>query len=90
MRQSRPLLPIRPLALPARLGRRRHTVLANAAAVPANAHLAVGATVHADVRVRFQQSNLAVARASRPVWLRGPLFHSTSSQRSPAFTRRAA
>jgi hypothetical protein len=76
MRQSRPLLPIRPLVNPARLGHRQHG-------------LALSAT-GSEARVRFEQSNLAVALASRPVWLRGPLFKFSRSQPSSAVERHAA
>ena len=76
MRPSRPLLPIRPLELPARLGRRQRF-----GTMPASA---------ADARVRFEQSNLAVALASRPVWLRGPLFKHPRSQPSSVAMRHAA
>lgn len=69
MSPSRPFLPIRSLEIPARLGRRQRR-RASAFSV-------------ADVRVRFERRNLAVARAARPVWLRGPLFQSVSSH--PAF-----
>lgn len=74
MRQSRPLLPIRPLELPARLGRRprRH-------APPASTP---------EVLARLKRSNLAVALAARPVWLRGPLFQSPPSQ-TPALRHAA-
>lgn len=76
MSPSRPFLPIRSLEIPARLGRRQRL----------HAH----ASFAADVLGRFERSNLAVARAARPVWLRGPLFQSVSSR--PAFdaARRAA
>ncbi len=53
-------LPIRSLEIPARLGRRQRLVAS------------VGSSTAACVR--FVKSNLAVARASRPVWLGGPLF----------------
>ena len=76
MRQARPLLPIRPLALPARLGRRQRW---NASPVAAS-----------EVRARFEQSNLAVALAARPIWLRGPLFKHPRSQTSAATARHAA
>jgi hypothetical protein len=76
MRPSRPLLPIRPLELPARLGRRQRW--------------AVPSVATAEVRARFEQSNLAVARAARPVWLRGPLFLHSPSQLSSAPARHAA
>lgn len=76
MRPSRPLLPIRPLELPARLGRRPHW-----AASPSSA---------TEARARFEQSNLAVALAARPVWLRGPLFKHPRPQPSSAALRHAA
>jgi hypothetical protein len=76
MRQSRPLLPIRPLVKPARLGRRQHGL-----ALPVASSAA---------RARFEQSNLAVALASRPVWLRGPLFKLSRPQPSSAAERHAA
>ena len=76
MRPSRPLLPIRQLELPARLGRRQRR-LASSSPV-------------AEICARFEQSNLAIAQAARPVWLRGPLFQSTRSQPSPADVRHAA
>lgn len=77
MRQSRPLLPIRPLELPARLGRRQRRHASNAT------------VSFADARARFEQHNLAIARASHPAWLRGPLFQS-ASQPSSALARHAA
>lgn len=76
MRPSRPLLPIRPLELPARLGRRQRS---------GGARVSVTA-----VRARFEQSNLAVALAARPVWLRGPLFQFSRPQPSSAAERHAA
>ena len=76
MRPSRPLLPIRPLALPARLGRRQRW---NASPVAAS-----------EARARFEQSNLAVALAARPVWLRGPLFKHPRPQPPSAALRHAA
>ena len=76
MRQSRPLLPIRPLVTPARLGRRQHTPGSTIASLAA--------------RARFEQSNLAVAMAARPVWLRGPLFKVSRPQPSSAVERHAA
>lgn len=76
MRQSRPLLPIRPLVTPARLGRRQHGL--------------VFTDARAEALVRFEQSNLAVALASRPVWMRGPLFKLARSQPSSAAERHAA
>ncbi|CAM2988556.1 hypothetical protein [Rariglobus hedericola] len=76
MRPSRPLLPIRSLELPARLGRRQRWSVPSIAAT--------------DVRVRFEQSNRAVAMAARPVWLRGPLFRYSPSQPSSAPARHAA
>lgn len=76
MRPSRPLLPIRPLALPARLGRRQRWSLSSVAA--------------SEVRARFAQSNLSVALAARPIWLRGPLFKHQRRQPSVANARHAA
>ena len=76
MRQTLPLLPIRPLALPARLGRRQRSRASSPAAQEACA--------------RFEQSNLAVALAARPLWLRGPLFHHPRSSFSHATERHAA
>lgn len=76
MRQSRPLLPIRSLELPARLGRRQRLPGASATSL--------------DARLRFARSNLAVARASRPSWLRGPLFNETSQRSLVATVRHAA
>ncbi|MBC8039203.1 MAG: hypothetical protein H7Y06_01530 [Opitutaceae bacterium] len=76
MRPARPLLPIRPLALPARLGRRQRW---NTSPVAAS-----------EVRARFEQSNLAVALAARPIWLRGPLFKYPRPQPSAANARHAA
>ncbi len=76
MRPARPLLPIRPLALPARLGRRQRWGTSPVAA--------------SEVRARFEQSNLAVALAARPIWLRGPLFKHPRSQPSAATARHAA
>jgi hypothetical protein len=76
MRPSRPLLPIRPLALPARLGRRQRRL---------------GESVSfTEIRARFEQSNRAIARAARPVWLRGPLFQSADSPSSSGPVRHAA
>lgn len=80
MRPSRPLLPIRPLELPARLGRRQRLA---ASQVPASVNTT-------DVRARFEQSNRAVALAARPVWLRGPLFTQSLFQPSSALARHAA
>lgn len=77
MRPTRPLLPIRPLALPARLGRRQRW------AVPAPADASA-------IRVRFEQSNRAVALAARPVWLNGPLFLHPRPQPSAVAERHAA
>ncbi len=77
MRSNLPLLPIRSLALPARLVRRQRSLASSPAALAAC--------------VRFEQSNLAVALAARPVWLRGPLFlHPTRSSLSSAAARHAA
>ena len=76
MRPSRPLLPIRSLELPARLGRRQRS---GGARVSTTA-----------VRARFEQSNLAVALAARPVWLRGPLFQFSRSQSLSVATERHA
>ena len=76
MRPARPLLPIRPLALPARLGRRQRW---NTSPVAASG-----------VCARFKQSNLAVALAARSIWLRGPLFNHSRSQPSAATARHAA
>ena len=76
MRQNLPILPIRSLALPARLGRRQRILGSSSAALAA--------------RARFEQSNLAVALAARPVWLRGPLFLFPCSQPSSAIARRHA
>lgn len=70
MRPTRPLLPIRPLDLPARLGRRQRWASPTVSA--------------SEVRARFEQSNLAVALAARPVWLRGPLFKHSRPQPSAA------
>jgi len=75
MRPSRPLLPIRPLELPARLGRRHRRLGASAA--------------FTEIRARFEQSNLVIAQAASPVWLRGPLFQS-GSQPPSAPARHAA
>jgi hypothetical protein len=77
MRQSRPLLPIRPLELPARLGRRQRLQRRPGSCL-------------AEVRTRFEQSNLAAARAAGSVWLRGPLFQSASSHSSLDVERHAA
>ena len=77
MRPSRPLLPIRQLELPARLGRRQRRSASSSSPVT-------------EIRARFEQSNLAVAQAARPVWLRGPLFHPTRSQPSFVDVRHAA
>ncbi|MFA6962396.1 MAG: hypothetical protein WC205_16700 [Opitutaceae bacterium] len=76
MHSSRHHLPIRSLELPARLGRRRRIPEPSATA--------------AEVRARFEQSNLAVALAARPVWLRGPLFLHSRCQSSSAAERHAA
>jgi hypothetical protein len=76
MRPARPLLPIRPLAPPARLGRRQRWDTTTVAV--------------SDVRARFEQSNLAVALAARPIWLRGPLFNHPRPQPSAATARHAA
>jgi hypothetical protein len=76
MRPSRPLLPIRSLDLPARLGRRQRWNVSPVAG--------------SEVRARFEQSNLAVALAARPIWLRGPLFKHPRSQPSAATARHAA
>jgi hypothetical protein len=75
MRPSLPFLPIRPLELPARLGRRPRRTASSATA---------------EVRARFERSNRAVALAARPVWLRGPLFLQSCSQPSSASVRHAA
>ena len=83
MRPSRPLLPIRSLVLPARLGRRQRWLASPKS--PAST-----AREPAQVRARFEQSNLAVALAARPVWLRGPLFVQSRSQSSSAATVRHA
>lgn len=80
MRQSRPLLPIRPLVLPARLGRRQRW---QASSVPVVAEAAHALT-------RFEQSNRAVALAAGPVWLRGPLFAQSRSHLLSAAARHAA
>lgn len=80
MRQSRPFLPIRPLELPARLGRRQRSSASSAGDVVSSA----------GARARFEQRNLAVALASQPVWLRGPLFQALRLQPSSAFERHAA
>jgi hypothetical protein len=77
MRPARPLLPIRPLALPARLGRRQRWSTSPVAAA-------------SEVRARFAQSNLSVALAARPIWLRGPLFKHPRPQPSAAAVRHAA
>jgi len=42
-----------------------------------------------EVRARFEQSNLAVALAARPVWLRGPLFKHPRPQLSAALRHAA-
>jgi hypothetical protein len=76
MRPSRPLLPIRPLELPARLGRRQRRL---APVSPAT-----------EICTRFEQINLAIAQAARPVWLRGPLFQATRSSSFSANLRHAA
>lgn len=76
MRPSRPLSPIRPLALPARLGRRQRW--------------SVSAVAASEVRARFEQSNLSVALAARSIWLRGPLFKHPRPQPSAATARHAA
>ena len=76
MRQTLPFLPIRSLALPARLGRRQRSRASSPSA--------------REVCARFEQSNLAVALAARPVWLRGPLFHHPRPSFSPAAERHAA
>jgi hypothetical protein len=76
MRQSRPLLPIRSLELPARLGRRQRSL--------------TSASFFGDVCVRLERNNLAAARAARPVWLRGPLFQSRRSQPVTALARHVA
>ncbi len=76
MRPSRPFLPIRSLALPARLGRRQRSL---------------GEPVSfTEIRARFEQSNRVTAQAARPVWLRGPLFQPADSQPSSAPVRHAA
>ena len=92
MRPSRPLLPIRPLELPARLGRRQRSGGARVSAVRmANSRVDSNASVSATAAcVRFEQSNLAVALAARPVWLRGPLFQFSRPQPSSAAARHAA
>ena len=76
MRQNLPLLPIRSLALPARLGRRQRSLAPSSSGLGAIA--------------RFEQRNLAVALAARPVWLHGPLFHHSRSSRTSAAERHAA
>jgi hypothetical protein len=76
MRPTRPLLPIRPLAQPARLGRRQRWSTLPVAA--------------SEARARFEQSNLSVALAARPIWLRGPLFKHPRPQPSAATARHAA
>lgn len=80
MRQSRPLLPIRSLVLPARLGRRQRW---QASTVQSIANTS-------QVLARFEQSNRAVALAGSPLWLRGPLFVQSRSQSSSAPVRHAA
>jgi len=76
MRKNHPLFPIRSLVLPARLGRHQRSLSPSPEALGAC--------------VRFQQSNLAVALAARPVWLRGPLFLHSRSLPSPAVARHVA
>jgi len=76
MRKNSSLFPIRSLAMPARLGRRQRSLSSSSAALAAC--------------VRFEQSNLAVALAARPVWLRGPLFLHPRSSLSSAAARHAA
>ncbi|HTJ80057.1 MAG TPA: hypothetical protein VL357_13775 [Rariglobus sp.] len=76
MRQSLSHLPIRPLVLPARLGRRQRSL--------APSHVIL------EARARFEQSNLAVALAAGPVWLHGPLFRQSRLSLSSAAVRHAA
>jgi hypothetical protein len=76
MRPSRPLLPIRPLELPARLGRRQRRLASDSPVT--------------EICTRFEQINFVIAQAARPVWLRGPLFQATRSQSSSANLRHAA
>lgn len=76
MRAKRLLLPIRSLALPGRLGRRQRSLASSPATLAAC--------------VRFEQSNLAVALAARPVWLCGSLFCQSRLPLSSAAVRHAA
>lgn len=75
MRNHPPFLPIRSLVSPARFGRRRRGSAFAAAT---------------GVCSRFEQNNLAVAMAARPVWLSGPLFLRSQPQPSVFFERHAA